>query len=53
MSVELTSSDNIPHNFAEEWSFFINWSAVSQVLGKNSFFEKTMKGPDNPKPCTH
>ena len=31
ISVELTSSDNIANNFAEEWRFFINWSAVSQV----------------------
>ena len=32
ISVELTSSNKIANNFAEEWRFFINnWSAVSQV----------------------
>jgi len=31
ISDELTSSDNVANNFAEEWRFFFNWSAVSQV----------------------
>ena len=35
ISVELTSRDNIAHNFAEEWRFFINWSAVSKVRQKS------------------
>ena len=44
ISVELTSSDNIANNFAEEWRFFINWSAVSEVKQKLIAW-KTTKGP--------
>ena len=49
ISVELTSSDNIANNFAEEWRFFINnyWSAVSQVKQKwINLLGKTSEGPD-------